>query len=196
MLGQVLYLQAWVYPKKPEIQITIDQITQHSDFLKHDTFEPLSYELRALALAAWRTNNNHLKILLSNYSEEIKKELTMNTGGDKGPAAMTFFFSYLAGIDDYQNHDDLQNAMGALNDGSYWFELALLLKLCGQTKDAHRYMRKYQLMRQDCCEKLSQFWSEKNLKVAMEIAKREQQENKLMNELNEEYMLDNGLIPL
>jgi hypothetical protein len=192
----LLYAQAWTCPGNDEIENSIITLMDVISGSKSKTFNELKYEIRALALAAWQTENkdSSLSALLKHYAPDIIQDLGQSK--DKGPAGMAFFFAYLAGIEDYQHKDDFEKAIVALNDDSYFLELALLLSLCNQTEIAQQYLKNYHIMREDSLDKLNQFWQANGIEIHCERSDREAQESQLIEKFDRQYMLDNGLIPL
>jgi len=192
-LSTLVYAQVWSEPTMKETQDNIERLrTQLPANARFD--KDYSYALRALFLAAWRTQHSNLKDTLQVHADEMLPIMSSNQ--DRGAAAMSLFFAHFAGIKGFTDTKHLEKAIGALETDSYWFELALLLSINQQTKKARQYLTKYQQIRDDSLGELTEFWHKKGISLDDELLIRKQEEVDLIQSFDFTLMLKKGLIPL
>jgi len=195
-LTTLLYAQAWATPMTPDTKNNLETITEYLVNQSTLKYSDCCYELRSLSLALWRTKSSNSSAIktLNTYAQNTID--TLSTTYDKGPAAMSFFYAHLAGIEAYQSIKHLEQAIIALDHDSYWFELAILLCFCHRAGEAQTYLEKYHTMRQTCVEHLTEGWQEAPHLIENELERREKLESQLMTSFDEAFMLKNGLLPL
>jgi hypothetical protein len=156
------------------------------------------YLMRALAVWAWRDNDQAAVELLMQYAKILRERLDK---GDAGPSGFIFSYLHL-----YQRANPkvrldlpaLDAVQAALDSDGYWIELVALSCLLN-AGDKQRWLKNFQTQRADCLQYLEKMpaWlvEEWDFKASVERQNRREVEV-FLDDTTREKLVKTGLLPL